>query len=271
MINIDINEVKYKLYEPDRWDELTIDKAIELNKVVLEAPDSLRATWDEVTKPDDEQDLESIEITTEDLNRNYPKFYGDVLRVLSNIPNDVIKKILPHDRNALYKQYLEWFVLRIYFSDSLRYPYHSKSFTHNNIEYHFPQEEEVLGTLIPAYKTTAVEFQEASDVLVNMAELEAGNLEAIKMIIAIYCRPKGEVYDEHTTIKRSKEFGNLTMDIAYGVFFCTIQYITTYMNTTLISQAQEVLNQNLQQKPLESITSDGRGRLFTWLKNLVKK
>lgn len=268
MINITIRDTQYKVYESERWDEITIDKCIELTKLIhSECPKSLLEFYNEVGNEESEYEHNPTE---KELIREYPAFYGKVIECLSDVPNEVVKKILPHDRTVFYKEYLEWFVIRMLYTDYLSKPYDKDYFEYKKVRYLFPESEEVIGTMIPAYKTSAVEFAEASDVLIALKELEGGNLEAVKQMIAIYCRPQGEPYNEHEAIKRAKEFGGLSMDIAYAVFFCIMRYISQYMNDTLISQVDQVLKQRKHQNPQDSTHSGGWAALLMQLKKLIK-
>lgn len=250
MINITINNKSYKIVEPNRLDEITINQAIEINSLPI--PTNLLAIYNEVVKPLEDQDLEALEVTEKDTIKDFPKYYGDVLDILSDMPTDVIKYIKHEERTAIYKEYLEWFVIRILHNQLVDLEDDKYSFEFKGETYCYPANEEVLGTLIPSYETTAVEFCEASDVLSSMKEIENGDLEALKMLIAIYCRPLNESYNELTAVKRAKEFGNLPLEVAFRVFFCIIKCTTTYLQTILTYQADQELKQSKLLTPLES-------------------
>ena len=239
MINITINDKKYKIVELDRYDEITINQAIKVND--LEVPVNLLAIYNEAVKPKEDQDFESLEITDKDSLKDFPLYYGKVLELLSNIPVDVIKYIKAEERTVLYKEYLEWFVIRILFNELVDIKDDKESFVFGNETYYYPPNEEVNGTLIPAYHNTAIEFCEASDVLTSMNEIEKGNLNELKTLIAIYCRPKDEKYNELTSIKRAVMFGELPLEVAFRVFFCIIKSTTLYLKTTLTLQVDQEL------------------------------
>jgi len=243
MLNVTINKKKYKIsginsikgeLTPD-WSEITLDKAIELKKYIdTECPEVLTNYYEELTKDEKYE----IELSEKERIKTLPKFYGGVLSILSDIPEKVVNKILWEQRTHLFNTYLNYFVIHLIYTDNTLKPYPKNHFTHNSTAYYLPKAEEALGTMIEAYETTMVEFAEASDVQVAMGDVIGGNIEGLKTMIAIYCRPKGEKYNEQKALERAKEFGDLTMDIALGVFFCILGYANQYITTTLISSGE---------------------------------
>lgn len=243
MLNVTIDKKKYKIrginsikgeLAPD-WSEITLNKAIELKKYIdTDCPEVLTNYYEELTKDEKYE----IELSEKERIKTLPEFYGGVLSILSNIPKEVVDRILWEQRTHLFNQYLNYFVIHLIYTDNTLKPYPNKYFTHNGTNYYLPKAEEALGTMIEAYETHMVEFAEASDVQVAMGEVIGGNIEGLKTMIAIYCRPKGEEYDEKKALERAASFGDLTMDIALGVFFCILGYVNQYIATTLISSGE---------------------------------
>ena len=263
MINITINNEQYKVYEPNRWDEMTIDKAIELASI--EIPLNLLAIYNAATLSEEDRKaaINEIEFTHNDHVKDFPAYYGRCMEVMTDIPVYYIARILGEERTALYKEYIEWFVIRLINSELIENN-GVKDFKHKKITYYLPKSEEVLGTLVPAYETTAIEFTEASNILAAFNDLQEGDIEAIKTIIAIYCRPKGEKYNELTSINRAVEFGQLPMLVANEVFFCIVQFTAKYATDTLTSQAVEILKDESLLNRVDSTLSDG---LLRYLKS----
>jgi hypothetical protein len=248
MLNVKINQKSYKIRGikshkgellPD-WSEITINKAEELKCYIdTECPKVLLDYYEALTKEGEP----TIELDGKDRIKTLPTFYGGVLSILSNIPQEVVNKILWEQRTTIYKQYLEYFVIYSLYTDNTLKPYKDDHFTHNGTNYYLPKAEEALGTMIEAYDTTIVEFQQASDVQLAMQDVIGGNISGLKTMIAIYCRPKGEKYNEKKAIERANQFGELPMDLALGVFFCILESVNQFITDTLLSLgAQEALN-----------------------------
>ncbi len=243
MLVVKVNKKNYNIhgYQMDGdgivsdWSEITLDKAIELKKLIdKEAPKKLLDHYKAIADNKDGKEIK-LDLLEREQIKDFPIFYGRVLEVLSNIPRDIIAKIQWSQRETFYNLYLEYFVFYLLYTDYSVKAYDNDYFSFNSIRYYLPKEQEALGTMIPAYETTMVEFAQASDVILAMKELEGGNIEALKTLVAIYCRPKKEKYDELKALERAKEFGELDMKVALGVFFYIYKSVMQYMNHTLIS------------------------------------
>lgn len=247
MIKIEVNGKKYKIigfntvngnYEPD-WSEITIDKAVELKKHIdANCPEKLLDHYKAITQRGKDDPLIDLDLTYEEKIKIMPTFYGGCFEIMTTIPKDIINQIKWSQRETFYHLYLEYFVFHLLYTDYSVKAYNAPYFTHNNVKYYLPEEEEALGVMIPAYDTTAVEFTQSADIMVKMKKLEGGNIEALKTITAIYCRPKGEKYDEKKALQRAKEFGTLPMTIAMGVFFYTYESVLSYTKDILTSSAE---------------------------------
>jgi len=75
---------------------------------------------------------------------------------------------------------------------------------------------------------TAIEFTEAADLQLAEKALDGGRIETLSNIIAIHCRLKNEKYDEQKSLSRAELFmDELTMDVAWEVFFCLVELFNT--------------------------------------------
>lgn len=252
MITITIDKT-YKL--PENWSEIGLLKAQELFKVPV--PPKLMEYWDCKIKKKDIPDL-----TERHLIKIFPEYYGKILTVFG-VPNSVVKKIMPLDRSAFFNAYLLEFVLGVHFSPN--YEVRNLEYLGYGEKLYFPQWKDVLGEKVPMAYATAVEFAEMSDLQIYSHELAGGKYEVLANIASIMCRPKGEPYDEDTSLQRAKSLQNMKMSDAWEVFFCLIELLNTQ---TELDQAylKEVLTQKLKLPLKYRALAVGRTQLSRWAK-----
>jgi hypothetical protein len=183
-------------------------------------------------------------ITFEDNEKLHPEYYGQVIKLLSNIPQSIIDLIDAEQRTELFNQYLFPFA----FSSITDYPvvlvdgkselYQPKEIKHVNFKgakYYFPESLKIRDLETPLAKESIISFTEASGVITAWNKLSEGGAEYAALIPAIYLRKKGEKYDEQTVLERSKIFTELTMDVVWSLFFYTIKLAGQSLNDTLLS------------------------------------
>lgn len=212
--------------------DLTILDAIEVHKSVKNAPSNLQALYNATTQ----EALDAVEITDEDLYKHFPKWFGEAIELCSDIPKEVIGRIRSKDRIDIFKGYIEPIVADIiHLPEGINpitefdwYEVVDGRATDKKITYKLPKSKDVLGEeRIGAYMS-ALEFSESSDLEYFSKGLEGGRYEFAANIIAILCRPEGEVYDEDTSLARAEVFKGLPLDIVHGVFFSLIDSIRIY-------------------------------------------
>ena len=87
----------------------------------------------------------------------------------------------------------------------------------------FPSSKTVLGVSIPFYNESALAFAESADMELFAEDMAGGRYKWATNIISILCRPEGEKYNEQRSLERAEKMGELTMDIFWDVFFCSIK------------------------------------------------
>jgi len=252
MYVLTINKTEYKSVE--RWDELTIDKAISLHKLIDKMPKKLKDLYGALSKKDNEKAIDKINkiIGDQEKKKDFPAFYGKVLKLVSNIPQKIIDRVDWNYRTEMYYFKIgkgvscESIVLGL-----LSFPYDYtikkiKSFEFKGERLVLPYTKEVMGREVPMYGEQALTFSESADMELFSAKLEAGKYTWAKNIVSILCRPKGEEYDEETSLRRAEKMGSLTMDIVWEVFFCYIKCLNTSNRNTLISLLRSGLSKKKQ-------------------------
>lgn len=97
------------------------------------------------------------------------------------------------------------------------------------------------------YGASLIEFLEAAE-FERVAGIEEGNGDfALLDVIAILCRPKGEVYDQKLKDKRKEVFRDLTMDKVWNISFFLLKLNLIFMKNTQI-YSLITLAQTLKQK-----------------------
>lgn len=93
---------------------------------------------------------------------------------------------------------------------------------------------------------TFIEFAEAAQFQANVQELKGGNFLAILDIMAVLCRPAGEVYDADKIPKRKKIFSSAPLSVAMNTaFFLSrlnvglIQILSIYSLLNYKAEAEE--------------------------------
>lgn len=232
---------------------LTLKNAIKLMELPM--PESLKELYDSILLNDKMKTYKELhsKLTSKQLYKEHPKFYGEVLKTVSDIPDNVVHYIDPESRIEFYTDYIEADFLDIYFGIPNNYKCQNiTEFEFKGVEYQMPESLNLFDKLIPAYNETALTFTEASDIMVKVHDLKDVGIKAMSGIVAIYCRKKGEKYNEKLVIERDKLFLGLPMSVIWEVFFC----ITKLLNLSakqLITYTNEVNEQLIAQVDLECV------------------
>ena len=240
MLKATINEIVYDV--TDQWCDISLRTFGELCEV--EVPEILKELW---LAADDKKKYSEIfdNIERRDHLKNFPVFYGKVINILTNIPDEIIEQIDPTLREELYYAHLH----PIYFSTLIDAPVYKiggeiktfkpteqDHFYFDGKKYQLPTAIRVFGNAIPMHKEPIVTFAEASDIMIALHEWGEKGIEAMSIVTATYCREiiEGEPlkYDEDTTLKNAEKFKDLDMENIWRVFFCIMSAIKELPNIT---------------------------------------
>ena len=271
MVIIKINGQNYEACES--WADITIETAARLAEIHL--PYKLQETYDVIYKSGGDQDekqkkLDAItdSMTEEDQYKHFPRFYLNCMKVLSNVPEEVLEKTDVISIKAFYFQYFQKFVEGVHFFPYDFEPKTIASFTFKDVVYELPHDKEVFGQRVPMVDISAMEFCESSDLMTAVSYLnKKKELGKLAMILAILCRPAGEQYDQDTALKRAAEFQQISMDIVWNVFFSFLVPLTLLNQFIQISTLQkEIAELNGPEKSTPLKDSAGTGKSFSLLK-----
>lgn len=238
MINVDINGQKFKVIE--QWSEMTIDQAVQIYKACDAIPDKLNDIYKSMT--DKSLLADAMEQTDDDdVVKHFPTFYGNIIKLLSDIPEEIIDRISWSERTSFYNLYVEKFIIGL-----LYHPYDYKadgikSFAHQGKIYFLPATKTVIGDERTFADATAIEFAESADLELHSRSMAGGKYEVAANIISILCRPDGEVYNEDTSLKRAESFRQLPMSVFWEVFFCLDLRLKNFRKDSLIYLVESVL------------------------------
>jgi len=198
----------------------TLREAIKITE--LKIPESLRELYDSILLNDKLKSYKELhkKLTSEQLYKEHPKYYGEIIKIISDIPDEVIEIIDPLSRIEYFTDYIEPQFLDVYFATPNNYQCQDiESFEFKGETYYFPESLKLFDKHIPAYKETALSFTEASDLMTKVHNLKNNGISAMAEIIAVYCRKKNEAYSEQLVIERSELFKDLPLEIIWEVFF----------------------------------------------------
>jgi hypothetical protein len=223
VITVTINDHTFHVF--NEWKDITIERASRVHAIKM--PPTLRKCYevalnhsiseDEAKRQHDEA---TKEISFEDQYKVIPKYFGEVLLELSDLPREMITKIDVISIRAIYHTYLKKIVEGIHFIPSDYQPNQINRFEFEGETYFLPTDKKVFGQSVPMVDLTALEFTESADLAIELAKInESKDLSRIANLISILCRKQGEAYDEDVCLRRGEAFKNLSMDLAWDVFF----------------------------------------------------
>jgi len=227
---IKINEKEYQIKD---WDVLTIAEAQQLTDIEL--PKKMKKLYQ--AKDEKEYEEAQKKITAND-EIEFGEYAGEVLRIMSDIPDDLIDYMQYYDRNDLYEYHCREKIVSLLSDIPLYEPKGMKSFKLNGDVFHFPKGLKIFDKYLPNHSEKSLTFVEGQAIF--KAYMETKDKGNIAMLIAVYCRPKGEQYDEKKTIERAEKFKSLPMEVAWELFF----YIYKQLNMsvrTISTYYQQIL------------------------------
>lgn len=260
----------------NEWSDLTIEKGVALYEIASRFPDNVKRLYGyylETQTDEIVQQMREIEesISDEQRIKILPSLYGEVMQLLTDIESSIINQLLPIQRTNFYQKYLAKFVIGI-----LHFPVDFSIKKIENFElhgevYYLPNTHKFnIGNISieqPLSECSTIEFTEAADLELAAKQLKGGRIEILPNIIAILCRQKGEAYDERIALERAKLFmQELTMDVAWEVFFCLVERFNTLKKRSqiflLLKELKEetILNSNNLVGTLKSLALQNQQR-----------
>lgn len=218
---IQINDKEYRIKD---WDTLTIDEAQQLTDIEL--PKKMGQLY--MAKSEKEYDEAQEKITSND-EIEFGEYAGEVLRIISDIPNELIDYMQYYDRNDLYEYHCREKIISLLSDVPLYEPKGMESFKLNGEIYHFPKGLKIFDKYLPNHSEKSLTFVEGQAMF--KAYMESKDKGNIRMLIAVYCRPEGEKYDEQKAIERSEQFKSLPMEVAWELFFYIYEQLNTSVKT----------------------------------------
>jgi hypothetical protein len=157
--------------------------------------------------------------------KELPMFYLGCIKALSDIPES-ITKYFSHEIIFKFWAYIRDKVNIIYLSQPDFKPVNS--FTFKGKTYYMPEELTKNGIKYPFGNETLMTFVESADLLLAGKNLKEGKFENINLILGILAREKGEVYDEKRALEKAEMFNDLSLEVAWSVFFYLLQQWTVF-------------------------------------------
>jgi len=231
MISITIGRRKYKgVY---RWDDITLERFCRLAAIPM--PDGYEsyiiADGKFSTETLDEYVQEVSKITDKQLTEDFPLYYRQVIECLTDIPYRKIM-LLDRDRvNDMYEYYFKPFVTSlvyhapvIHFMGEVRAyePEVFKSFRIGLETFRLPESVKVMDQVVTMAVEPIISYTEASDIFRGM-KVSRNDVRRLGLFMAIYCRKKGEVYNEDRVTERQELMMRCRMSVVWSVFFYTVR------------------------------------------------
>jgi hypothetical protein len=242
MIKIKIGKKRFKgVYS---WNDVTLQKFTELASIPM--PDGYEAYILADGKFDHDQ-KDSVDyytnvvlaLTDKQINEDFPAYFKKVCLCLSNVPERYLSDDLVQ---SLYDWYFRPFVVAllyhapvIHFLGELKTyePETVKRFRIGLQRFYLPEVVIVMEQGIPLAKEPILSYSEASDIFRDM-KVTKQDVQRLATFMAIYCRKKGEDYNEAKVLERESLFMRVPMSVVWSVFFYTARRLPGSMLTILL-------------------------------------
>lgn len=260
MTVIEINGTNYQAITA--WEELGLSKFVELCNLPM--PERLLELFKNINDKE-KYDQAFDQVTYEDNVKTFPEYFGHVIEILSDVPRELIDLIDWEQRTAIYYAVFHVFALSSVHSFPLYKPTNEvvpyepdekEFFEHEGERYYYPKTLRLSGIEVPLAGESIITFTEASDILKAWREMSERGAEHIALIAAIYCRKKGEEYDETKAMERAVAFANLPMDVYWRLFFCIQKQVLK-----LASDIQTSITRQMEEKERRLLIQPGLIRL----------
>jgi hypothetical protein len=231
MIQISVNNKRFKgVYT---WSDITLQKFCDLAAIPMPEgyEDFILAEGNYTPETADKTADSLATLTDEQVNDLFPEYYKKVIQCLSNIPAETIDTISTDDINALYEYYFKPFVVSLFFHvPVINFMGEVKQYQPEMIKkiriglqtFRLPETLNIMGQEIPLAKEPIITYTEASDIFSGM-KITKNDVKRLGLFMAIYCRKRGERYEELKTLERQSLFMKVPMSTVWSVFFYTVQ------------------------------------------------
>lgn len=248
------------------WERITLPRFVSLCKV--EVPEKLVTLWKAEHESEDwKLAIEAINDT--DISDSFHEYYKDVIKCLTDITPAIIEFIGQEQVNKIYYELLHPIALSTILNTPFQKvngtlevytPSNAKSFDVEGSTFYYPDSVNIAGADIPLGNEPIISFIEAADIAKAWKIMAEKGFQNIALLAGIYCRKKGEAYDQTKAIERAKMFENLTMDIYWRVFFCTQKRMKKLQNDiqlyTVRSETKKKRNRHWPQSLIHSVDGD---------------
>lgn len=218
---IKINDKQYHIKD---WETMTISEAEKLTDI--EIPEKLKELYTAGTKEKFEEVQKTMTVENE---IDFGNYSGEILKVMSDIPEELIKYMQYHERNDLYEYYCREKIISLLGAMPIYEPKKIESFEFAGETFVLPKSLKIFDKFLPGQSEKSLTFTEGQGLF--KAYTETQDKGSLKMLIAVYCRPEGEEYNEQKAIERSEQFGELPMSVAWEVFFCITELLNMSVKT----------------------------------------
>ena len=109
-----------------------------------------------------------------------------------------------------------------------------------------PETVQIMDQEIPLANEPILTYTEASDIFRGM-KINKDDVKRLSLFMAIYCRKKGERYDERKALERQEVFMRCPMSVVWSVFFYTLRRlkdstVTIQLFGRLPKQMEEIVS-----------------------------
>lgn len=231
MITITINKRKFKgVY---RWDDITLQRFCDLAAIKMPEgyEDYIIEDGKFSTETMDSYIAAVSKITDEQLGLDFPDYYRKVISCLTNIPDSLVQRLSTEKVNDIYEYYFKPFVISLlYHTPVIHFMGQLKQYEPDRISkfkigfqtFRLPEVVNVLDQDIPLANEPIISYTEASDIFRGM-KVSKDDVKRLTLFMSIYCRKKGEQYDEKKALERQGLMMRAQMSVVWSVFFYTVR------------------------------------------------
>lgn len=263
MLVVDIDK---RYHVRDTWSDVTLSDAIAIHGMFGDMPNKVREVYISILEGDVDAARDIyMGLTDEEMNKVFPDWYAAVIAALSDIPLEVLLKTDAMQRTSLYTIHLEPLVVALMRAPG-DYPVKEiKHFDHHGVRYYLPEKGMVLGgDGLPGVKLTAVQYAQSADLMARLVEMDRGGWALMANVISILCLPKGEKYDEQTSLKRADVFEDLPMSVVWEVYFFIYRSLTRLSVSILHSLMEAVEAEKGRKRQRRPVFRRGAGMDNYW-------
>lgn len=236
MVSFTINDKKYKVKNLPL--DITIREAIKLASLLKLSEGDYKA-------------LETFNIIDNTLNKEQRTFIIKSISLLSDIKFNDIKEFTDAELMIIF-EYIFPLVNIIFYNNFEKYtPYGLTEIKFNNTIYVLPEQLEINGKNIQAFKEQSKNVVEAGNIISLVSNLKEQGIKYLPILCAIYLQPKGSnrEYNEVDISTRAKLFEDLPFGVALDIFFFIYYYLINFVIVFRLSLVQkESLIQRVQKK-----------------------